>query len=84
MRPHSTPDLPSFNCQRPPSAPWAVVSAGRWNLFGHPHPDVIARYEAAGVGLLQTASDGAVALCTDGERVGVSTATGRRFTLPAS
>ena len=62
----------------------AVVSAGRRNLFGHPHPDVIARYAAAGAGLLQTASDGAVALCTDGERVGVSTATGRRFTLPAS
>ena len=62
----------------------AVVSAGRRNLFGHPHPDVIARYEAAGAGLLQTASDGAVALCTDGERVGVSTAIGRRFTLPAS
>ena len=62
----------------------AVVSAGRWNLFGHPHPDVIARYESAGVDLLQTGHDGAVALCTDGERLGVSTATGRRFTLPAS
>ncbi len=62
----------------------AVVSAGRRNLFGHPHPDVIARYEAAGVEVLQTGHDGAVALCTDGERVAVSTAAGRRFTLSAS
>ena len=62
----------------------AVVSAGRRNLFGHPHPDVLARYEEAGVDVLQTGYDGAVALCTDGERVGVSTAGGRRFTLSAS
>lgn len=62
----------------------AVVSAGRRNLFGHPHPDVVARYERAGAELLQTGHDGAVALCTDGDRVGVSTANGRRFMLPAS
>ena len=62
----------------------AIVSAGRRNLFGHPHPDVLARYEGAGVEVLQTGYDGAVALCTDGDRVAVSTAGGRRFTLPAS
>ena len=62
----------------------AVVSAGRRNLFGHPHPDVVARYQAAGVNVLRTGNDGAVALCTDGERVGISTAAGRRFTLSAS
>ena len=62
----------------------AVVSAGRRNLFGHPHPDVVSRYERAGAELLQTGYDGAVALCSDGSRVGVSTATGRRFTLSAS
>ena len=61
----------------------AVVSAGRRNLFGHPHPDVVGRYERAGVEVLQTGHDGAIALCTDGDRVGVSTATGRRFTLSA-
>ena len=61
----------------------AVVSAGRRNLFGHPHPDVVARYERAGAELLQTGHDGAVALCTDGDVVGVSTANGQRFTLPA-
>ena len=60
----------------------AIVSAGRWNLFGHPHPEVIARYERAGVEILQTGHDGAVALCTDGKQVGISTATGRRFTIP--
>ena len=44
---------------------FAVVSAGRPNRFGHPAPDVVGRYQEAGVKLLHT-SDGAVSLCTDG------------------
>ena len=38
----------------------AIVSAGWRNRFGHPHPEVLARYAAAGVPLLNTASAGAV------------------------
>uniref|UniRef100_A0A0S6Z0I7 Competence protein ComEC n=1 Tax=Mizugakiibacter sediminis TaxID=1475481 RepID=A0A0S6Z0I7_9GAMM len=39
---------------------WAIVSAGWRNRFGHPHPEVSARYAAAGVPLLDTAWAGAV------------------------
>ncbi|HEX5305430.1 MAG TPA: DNA internalization-related competence protein ComEC/Rec2 [Dyella sp.] len=39
-----------------------LVSAGWHNRFGHPHPDVVARYDAAGVPLLNTASAGAIRL----------------------
>jgi len=38
----------------------AVVSAGWHNRFGHPHPDVVARYRAAGVPLRNTATAGAL------------------------
>ena len=40
----------------------ALVSAGWRNHFGHPRPEVVARYREAGVELLNTAQEGAVAL----------------------
>ncbi len=57
-----------------PSA--AVISAGRNNRFGHPHPEVIARLEAA-VGpsnLFLTARDGSIEFISDGVNLWVSTA----------
>ena len=38
----------------------AVISAGWRNRFGHPHPHVTARYDAAGVPWLNTADTGAL------------------------
>jgi competence protein ComEC len=38
----------------------AIVSAGWLNRFGHPAPTVVARYAAAGVPLLNTATSGAI------------------------
>ena len=63
----------------------AVVSAGRENRFGHPHPDVVRRYTEAGASVLATGDAGAITLCTDGRRVTVSTGNGttRRFDAPA-
>lgn len=40
----------------------ALVSAGHRNRFGHPHPQVIARYQDAGTRILETARHGAVRL----------------------
>ncbi|WP_426689720.1 DNA internalization-related competence protein ComEC/Rec2 [Rhodanobacter ginsengiterrae] len=40
----------------------AIVSAGWRNRFGHPKPDVLARYAAAGVAVFNTAEQGAIAL----------------------
>ncbi len=38
----------------------AVISSGYRNSFGHPHPQVVARYRQRGVRLLNTADTGAV------------------------
>jgi competence protein ComEC len=40
----------------------AIVSAGWRNRFGHPKPEVLARYAAAGVPVFNTAEQGAVRL----------------------
>ena len=42
--------------------PFAVVSAGWRNRFGHPKPEVMARYAERGVPVLNTADSGAVGL----------------------
>jgi competence protein ComEC len=42
--------------------PVAIVSAGWRNRFGHPKPEVLARYAAAGVPVFNTAVQGAIAL----------------------
>jgi competence protein ComEC len=41
---------------------YALVSAGFRNRFGHPHPDVAARWRAAGASVIDTAGSGAVLL----------------------
>jgi competence protein ComEC len=55
-----------------------IVSAGRDNRFGHPHPDVVARYQARGTAVFSTAADGAVFVETDGRAVVVRGWLGRR------
>ncbi len=45
---------------------YVVVTAGYRNRFGHPHPDVVARYAAAGTTLMPTFRDGAVSFSLDG------------------
>jgi competence protein ComEC len=44
----------------------ALVSAGFRNRFGHPHPEVVARYRAAGALLLRTDLDGTLTIDADG------------------
>jgi len=62
--------------------PAAVIfSCGRSNRFGHPHPAVVARYEALGTEMFSTAEDGAVFVETDGKTVEVRGWTGRRRTF---
>jgi competence protein ComEC len=59
----------------------ALVSAGRANLFGHPAPEVLARFDRYRTQVFRTDRDGAVMLDTDGRTVEVSTMSGRRWTL---
>jgi competence protein ComEC len=37
-----------------------VFTAGYRNPFGHPHPDVVKRYQALGAAILRSDRDGAV------------------------
>lgn len=46
-----------------------VISAGRDNPSGHPHPETLERYRAMGVKVFRTDIDGAVVVSTDGARL---------------
>ena len=59
----------------------AVVSAGHENSFGHPHPEVVERYEASGAVVLRTGRDGSVTVCTDGHGLAATTVDGGRITF---
>jgi competence protein ComEC len=53
----------------------AIVSAGKANPFGHPHPELVERLGQAGAWLLRTDRDGAIKISTDGEAVWLETRT---------
>ncbi|HEX8148980.1 MAG TPA: ComEC/Rec2 family competence protein [Pyrinomonadaceae bacterium] len=52
---------------------FAVVSVGRDSPYGHPHAEVLARWQAAGAQVLTTAERGMVTVSTDGEDLRVET-----------
>lgn len=54
------------------NARYAVVSAGRRSQFGHPHREVVDRWQAAGSTLLTTAQNGTITFVTDGRGLRVS------------
>jgi competence protein ComEC len=57
----------------------AFISVGRSNLFGHPAPDVLDRYNAIGAAIFRTDQDGAIVIETDGRDVRVRTMRGRTW-----
>lgn len=66
-----TSSTPGFLAAARPAL--AVVSAGYRNRFGHPHPEVLVRYQEAGSTVLRTDRDGSVTISTDGRRIWVAT-----------
>jgi competence protein ComEC len=49
----------------------AVVSVGADNRFGHPAPEILARYAERGISVLRTDELGGIEFVTDGERLWV-------------
>ncbi|MBI5238097.1 MAG: DNA internalization-related competence protein ComEC/Rec2 [Deltaproteobacteria bacterium] len=49
-----------------------VISAGRDNPSGHPHPEILERYRAMGIKVFRTDIDGAVIVSTDGSELKAS------------
>ncbi|HEX3282444.1 MAG TPA: ComEC/Rec2 family competence protein [Pyrinomonadaceae bacterium] len=45
---------------------YAIISVGQTSIFGHPHSDVVKRWEAAGVQLLRTGNSGTITFTTNG------------------
>ena len=52
---------------------YALISYGRDNPFGHPHPSVATRLERYGAEILGTGELGAVTISTDGEYISINT-----------
>lgn len=50
----------------------AIISAGRDNRYGHPHPETLERLEKAGCTVYSTQDFGAVSVWTDGSRVKIT------------
>jgi len=70
LAPHhgsSTSSTPAFLAAVRPR--WVVIPVGHRNRYGHPHPEVLARYRAAGVALARTDRDGAVTLRMQGDQL---------------
>ena len=58
---------------------YAIYCVGADNSFGHPRPDVVARYERVGAQTLRTDRDGAIIFHTDGEHLSVRTFAAENF-----
>ena len=61
----------------------AIISVGEPNEYGHPAPETIARLEQAHARVFRTDRDGTVTLVTDGARLEITTARGKREILSA-
>ena len=59
----NTSSTPAFLAAVSPAL--VVVPVGYRNRYGHPHPDVLARYRALGARVLRTDRDGAITLGLD-------------------
>jgi competence protein ComEC len=52
---------------------YAVISVGNHSRFGHPHREVVERWQAAGAKVMRTGQTGMISLSTDGEDLEIST-----------
>jgi competence protein ComEC len=52
---------------------FAIVSVGRNSMFGHPHKEVVDRWQANGATVLATGHSGTITITTDGEDLTLNT-----------
>ncbi len=45
---------------------YAVISVGQTSVFGHPNPEIVTRWEGAGVQVLRTGNSGTITFATNG------------------
>jgi competence protein ComEC len=69
---HGSIHSSSVDFIRAVSCRFAIISAGKDNVFRHPHPVVLDRYASAGVEIFRTDQDGAISIETDGKTINVT------------
>lgn len=69
---HGSIHSSSMDFIRAVSCRYAIASAGKNNVFRHPHPAVIDRYTSAGVNIFRTDQDGAINVITDGKKISIT------------
>jgi competence protein ComEC len=52
---------------------YAIISVGRNSMFGHPHKDVVERWQANGATVLTTGTSGTITVTTNGHDVSLKT-----------
>ena len=50
---------------------FAIISVGQHSMFGHPHREVVERWEASGAQVLTTGRSGTITVTTDGTTLSV-------------
>lgn len=69
---HGSIHSSSVDFIRAVSCRYAIVSAGKNNVFRHPHPGVLDRYTSAGIDIFRTDRDGAITVLTDGKKISIT------------
>lgn len=59
----------------------AVIPVGRRSRFGHPHPEVLARWKDSGAITMTTGAEGTITLSTDGRELRCETFVGKTMGL---
>ena len=52
---------------------FAIISVGRKSMFGHPHKEVVQRWQSSGAMVLTTSERGTITVTTDGHNLNVKT-----------
>ena len=70
---HGSRTSSTENFVRATSVRFAVISVGRDSPFGHPHKEVVERWQTAGAEILTTGENGTVTFSTDGDDLQIET-----------